>query len=304
MKHRNRTLLVVQALAALFMFHFVCSGLETTLLAVVAAQLGVYVRLPIGLLWLGLQTTVLGLLGLQHGDGLASLGWVVLTLPFQALAFFTSYFAASEQQARLSLMRTNAELRATQELLAESGRVAERARISGEMHDLLGHHLTALSLNLEVARHRSDGEAQNQIEKCQSLTKKLLGDVREVVRSLRGDECVDLARVLGPLTTDIPRPKIHLSVPKDVKIYDPERAHALVRCVQEIVTNSVKHAGADNLWIEFVKMDGKLHVRARDDGRGAASVKEGQGLRGMRERPRATGRPSRRSRPRRGMALA
>lgn len=283
-KRRNRILLVVQAVAALLMFDIVCTGLETTLLAVVAAQLGVYVRLPVGLLWLGLQTIGLGWLGLQHWNALASLGWVTLTLPFQVLSFFTSYFAASEQQARLSLMRTNAELRATQELLAESSRVAERSRISSEMHDLLGHHLTALSINLEVALHHAGDEARNQIEKCQSLTKKLLGDVREVVRSLRGEESVDLARVLGPLTADIPHPRIHLTMPKDVKIYNPDRAHALVRCVQEIVTNAVKHAGADNLWVEFVKTNDELEVRAWDDGRGVVTVKEGHGLRGMRER--------------------
>ena len=89
-----------------------------------------------------------------------------------------------------------------------------------------------------------------------------------------------------------------------MKIYDPERAHALVRCVQEIVTNSVKHAGADNLWIEFVKTDGKLQVRARDDGRGVVSIKEGQGLRGMRERlERLGGRLEIEATPRHGFSL-
>ena len=74
--------------------------------------------------------------------------------------------------------------------------------------------------------------------------------------------------------------------------------------MQEIVTNAIKHAGADNLWIEFVKMDGKLQVRARDDGRGAVSVKEGQGLRGMRERlERLGGRLEIEAMPQRGFSL-
>jgi len=266
------------------MFHFVCTGLETTLLAVVAAQLGVYVRLPAGFLWMGAQTALLGGLGLLHWDPLASLGWVLLTLPFQALAFFTSYFAASEHETRRRLTRANAELLATQQLLSESSRVAERSRISSELHDLLGHHLTALSLNLEVARHRTGGEARNRVEKCQGLAKKLLGDVRDAVRSLKIRQPVDLTRVLSPLTADIPKPKIHLRVPQGVKVYDPEHAHALIRCVQEIVTNAVKHSGAENLWIELIKTDRELEVRARDDGRGAPSVKEGHGLNGMRTR--------------------
>ena len=283
-KHQSRFFLVLQALAALWMFHYVCTGLETTLLAVVAAQLGVHVRLPVGLLWLGSQTLGLGLLGLFHWSPLTSLGWVTLTLPFQVLAFFTSYFAASEQQARLSLAQTVAELRATRELLAESTRASERTRISREMHDLLGHHLTALSLNLEVAKHCSSGESLTQIEKCQHLAKSLLNDVRDVVRALHGEGQVDLARVLAPLTTNIPRPMIHLNVPSGIKLSDPEQAHTLIRCVQEIVTNAVRHAAADNLWVELDPGDERLEIRAWDDGRGASDVREGNGLRGMRER--------------------
>ena len=69
-----------------------------------------------------------------------------------------------------------------------------------------------------------------------------------------------------------------------MKLYDSEHAHALVRCVQEIVTNSVRHSRTDNLWIELIKADHRLEVRARDDGRGAPVFREGQGLSGMRTR--------------------
>ncbi len=282
--YRNRILLLVETAAALFMFHLVCTGLETTLLAVVAAQLGVYFMLPAGLLWLVAQTAALFWLRAQHSGADASWAWICFSLPFEALALFTSYFAASESEARRDLTRVNAELHATRELLAESRRMAERARISREMHDLLGHHLTALSLNLEVARHQADGQPRSQIEKCQDLAKKLLDDLREVVGKLRNEDSVDLPRILRPLTADIPRPHIHLNVPDNLKIQDPERAHALIRCIQEIITNAVKHAHAENLWIEIVNRDHTLEVQARDDGRGAERIQEGQGLGGMRER--------------------
>lgn len=283
-KQRARALLAVQTVAALFMFHFVCTGLETTLLIVVAVQLGLFVPVPAGLLWVLAQTAILAYLGTLHFGPAIGLGWTALAIPPEVLAIFTSYFAANEARARRELARANAELRATQELLADSIRMAERVRISRDLHDLLGHHLTALSLNLEAARHRSSGEARDQVESAQALTKLLLSDVRDVVSSLRPEDAVDLARVLRPLTEGIPSPTIHLSVPPSFEVRDPEQAHAIVRCVQEIITNARRHAACDNLWIELSRTGDGLEVRARDDGRGAAKLEPGHGLSGMRER--------------------
>jgi hypothetical protein len=94
---RNRWLLLVETAAALFMFHLVCTGLETTLLAVVAAQLGVYFRLRAGLVWLFAQTVALFWLRAEHSGTYASWAWISCSLPFEALALFASYFAAPHQ---------------------------------------------------------------------------------------------------------------------------------------------------------------------------------------------------------------
>ncbi len=284
------TLLALQSATGLAMFELVCTGLETMLLVVVAAQLGLFVRLPAGLGWVGLQTVGLALLGVRHWGLPWSLGWAgVIALPMEVLALFTSYFAASQARAGHELARANAELEATQELLAESRQIAERARISRELHDLLGHHLTALSLGLEAARHQSAGPARAQIETCQDLARGLLDDVRDVVRALRGEASVDLGKLLAPLVAGIPRPSVHLSVPEGLAVDHPERAHALVRCVQETVTNAMRHARASNLWVDVRRHDDRLEIEARDDGRGTRSIRPGQGLEGMRERVEALG---------------
>jgi signal transduction histidine kinase len=195
-----------------------------------------------------------------------------------------AHAAAREALARNELAKLNTELRATQQLLVDSGQVAERMRIARELHDLVGHHLTGLSLNLEVASHLAQGKTQEHIQTAQSVTKLLLQDVREVVNSLRGDDSFDLGRAIRTLTKDIPKPRIHLDVPEDLGIYDPVRAETILRCVQEIITNAVRHSGAQNLWIELVKTADGVEVRARDDGRGVKQLKPGNGLTGMRER--------------------
>src|SRR5260370_7294089 len=98
-------------------------------------------------------------------------------------------------------MRGKYELRAAGGLLANPSCLTERERISRELHDTLGHHLTALSLNLEAASHLAGDNALVQIQRAQSVTKLLLSDLRGVVRALRGEDPMGLAQ---PLTTLVP----------------------------------------------------------------------------------------------------
>jgi signal transduction histidine kinase len=79
-------------------------------------------------------------------------------------------------------------------------------------------------------------------------------------------------------------PQIHLLIADDLAIDDPMRAHTVLRCVQEIITNAVRHAAAANLRIELARTDSGIAIRAKDDGRGAKEVRPGHGLTGMRER--------------------
>ena len=117
-----------------------------------------------------------------------------------------------------------------------------------------------------------------------SLARLLLSDVREAVSTVRGRSRVDLGKALAPIVEEVPRPEVHLHLADDLEIASPEQAHALVRCVQEIVTNAARHGGAENLWIDLRPVGNGLEVVARDDGRGAKEIAPGQGLVGMRRR--------------------
>jgi len=198
--------------------------------------------------------------------------------------FVTSLVARQQTDAREEQRRLNTELRATRVLLAESARVNERTRISRELHDLLGHHLTALSLNLEVAGHITEGRAQEHVHQAHTLARLLLTDVREAVSQLRDSGAIDLSAALRPLAEQVPSLDIHLDMPVPLNVEDPERAHVLLRCTQEVITNAIRHAGARNLWIKVRRDAGGVVLEARDDGRGAEAVRVGNGLRGMRER--------------------
>lgn len=179
------------------------------------------------------------------------------------------------------------ELQSTSALLAESSQAQERLRISRELHDLLGHQLTVLSVELEVATHQVQGQAREHVVRARSLAKELLGDVRSVVGTER-ERTFDLPSALARVAQEVPHPRVHLDVDPDLAVGD-RHAATLVRAVQEVTTNTIRHAEAENLWISLVSIDGLLRLDTRDDGRGAARLTPGHGLRGLQERVAAQG---------------
>ncbi|KAB7762643.1 MULTISPECIES: sensor histidine kinase [Xanthomonas] len=281
----DRGMLVLLTICALAVGYLHRSGLGSILMMVAAGVIPWLLPVRAGVAWLLLsQLAVLPVYLTIGFPPFEALMQSLLYGGFSMFIFVTSLVARQQTQAREEQRQLNAELRATRALLAESARVNERTRISRELHDLLGHHLTALSLNLEVAGHITEGRAQEHVQQAHTLAKLLLTDVREAVSQLRDSGAIDLAAALRPLAERVPSLQIHLQVEEPLTVEDPERAHVLLRCTQEIITNAVRHAQADNLWIE-VRRDGpQVVIQARDDGRGCETLAPGNGLRGMRER--------------------
>lgn len=187
------------------------------------------------------------------------------------------------------LAEAHTELRATSALLADASRSSERLRIARDLHDVIGHQLTALALELEVASHHAEPPASEHVGRARSIAKELLSDVRGTVDHLR-HESPELRATLEAVVADLPSPTVHLDVTEELQV-DDATATALVRSVQEIVTNTIRHADALQLWIEVgVAEEGRsVRLRARDDGTGAKDLTLGNGLRGLRERVEALG---------------
>ena len=215
---------------------------------------------------------------------LSSFILLLLMFGISVFSFVLSLIACRQQNAKEELRKLNSELRATQVLLAESSRINERLRISRELHDLIGHHLTALSLNLEVATHITQGKAKDHVNKAQGIARLLLSDVRDVVSSFRNKGNLNFAQAIYELTNDIPKLKIHIDIDEEYTLEDPKLAQAMLRCTQELITNCIKHANANNLWLEFSKTDDDIIIVIKDDGQGDLNFKEGNGLIGIRER--------------------
>ena len=284
-------LLTVLTVSAIALSKLTGTGLGSILLMLVSGVIPWLMPLGIGVAWLIVMHVPLVPVFLEF-EGFTPLFAVlqaVMYVGYSSFTFITGLVARQQAQAREEQRRLNAELRATRALLAESSRMSERLRISRELHDLLGHHLTALSLNLEVAGHLAEGKALEHVRQSHTLAKLLLTDVREAVSQLREGGAIDLAAALQPLAENVPALAIHMDIESPLTLDDPERAHVLLRCTQEIITNTVRHAGASHLLLRMTQDEGRIRLEAIDNGRGCEVAKPGNGLRGMRERLSAYG---------------
>jgi signal transduction histidine kinase len=282
LRRPHLSFLAMEAVCVALMALLLCDGFEGALLVLIAMRLPAMLDRWRGIAWIAAQTVLLLAAVSIHWN--SHIAWL-LALPyfgFEILAFFS--FELLERE-----MRTSAQLRAMQDLVADGGRLAERLRIARELHDALGHHLTALTLNLEAALVRTEGAAHGDVEKAQSLARTLLADVRAIVAEKNADDCIDLGGALRTLVADLPRPRVRLDVDDALRVDDPEQGLVILRCVQEVVTNAARHSGAENLWITVRRSGEAFEVRARDDGRGRGAARDGFGLRGMRERIESAG---------------
>jgi two-component system sensor histidine kinase DesK len=266
----------------------------SALVYVLAAEIGVIKPLRQGIKWVAAQMAlmVLAILymvfvrGTMLGDDTIHLAIIFagFGLLFQAVSFGMAQVAVRERHARLALAESNARLLATQSMLGDTVRTMERVRIARDLHDAVGHHLTALNLHLDLALRQSATAAPASLHTSRDLARSLLAEVRAVVSSERSEQHINLRSAIATMCAGIPAPRIAFDFEDGLEIASPLLANTLFFCVQEAVTNAARHADAETLTIDIRSRGPSVVLTVADDGRGGAGAAEGNGLRGMRER--------------------
>ena len=211
-----------------------------------------------------------------------SLG-LVLTITMAAVA-------GSERQARAQLEATNESLRASATQVAELSATAERNRLARDIHDSLGHHLTAIALLLDKAmafRDRDPATADEAVTNARRSTGQALDDVRRSVGALHDQTGpFRLSAALDELARQANdgRLAVTLDWQGDESRYDTATLRALYRVAQEGMTNIRRHANATQASIDVQCGLSSAHLVITDNGTGVPPGAEGFGLRGMRER--------------------
>lgn len=280
---------LVQAAAALALVWSVADSPAPVLFIIVMAQLVSMLPRPAFLAFALALNALLYWIFQQQAPGTGAVVQWLLYAGFQAFAALSSHYADSAERSREELVAVNAHLLATRSLLAESARDQERLRLSRELHDVAGHKLTALKLNLTALARDPALGTRREVAVAAQLADELLGDIRGVVRQLRLHEGMALEAAIRQLAAPLPRPRVHVVVAPDARVDSVAQAEAVVRAVQEALTNAARHADADNVWVELRRDGDRIALRVRDDGRAGGAVVDGHGLTGMRERLAALG---------------
>jgi signal transduction histidine kinase len=211
--------------------------------------------------------------------------------------------------AGVELIRSRREQAAEAEAIrAEEARrqaSEERLRIAQELHDVLAHDISLITVQAGVALHLLDEhpeQARPALTVIRDASRDALGELRSVLDILRMGEAAPRQPTAG--LADLPAlVERTRSTGLDVAVDGVDAATAgglppgvdlaAFRVVQEAVTNVVRHAGAGRATIRFARRPGELVVQVDDDGRGPtrgdAPAGGGRGIAGMRERARALG---------------
>jgi len=182
----------------------------------------------------------------------------------------------------------DAALRLSHDEVRRLAATAERERIGRDLHDLLGHTLSLITLKLELSRKLFDRDveaARREVEEAEKVARHALAEVRCAVTGIRA---TDLAAELASARLLLESSRVHLDygeLPADLP-GDIERGLSLV--LREAVTNIARHAGASQARIEMTRERGGVCLQISDNGRGGIES-DGNGLSGMRERVHALG---------------
>ncbi|HEY6922318.1 MAG TPA: sensor histidine kinase [Steroidobacteraceae bacterium] len=287
MTRRQAWLVAAQTLSGLALVWLYPSFIVSCLMVIVAWQCALLLDFRAALaITLG-QIVALALVSCKVESQASWFLVLVSCAGFQLFAFCAAQLARSEIAARDELARANMELRATQAILDESARTAERLRIARDLHDVMGHTLTTLTIQLDVVSKLTSGPAAEHVACARSAASELLDQVRSVVSRFR-IQPADLKAALEKLAEDARGLRVQLRVAPELTVSDPARAEAIVRCVQEVITNALRHSRGSELVIDLTSGPDAILISAHDDGKGGDFV-PGHGLAGMRERFEALG---------------
>jgi signal transduction histidine kinase len=260
-----------------------------------------------------------GRYGVLYGLVPAALVWAVLTIPPHPLPWSAldlsmpsaSMAASAVVGASARRQRLEREAREREQAAAARDRlgrqlVEERLRLARELHDVLAHTLSVVSVQsaaaLDALGHPGVGDpdlsaARDAVSLVRRAAREAMPQLRAALEVLRSDgapsdaapqpglgELLQLAaqsRDAG-LEVDLVQPAETDTLPAHVQL-------AAYRIVQEALTNTLRHACARRAAVTLTRGDGQLVVEITDDGHGSAPRAPGLGLRGMRERAEALG---------------
>ncbi len=193
-------------------------------------------------------------------------------------------------ESHLALSAAHQELHLYAKQVEELTAIYERNRMAREIHDTVGHKMTALLVQLQLLREwqkRDSQKADETVGVCETLAREALDDVRLSVRTLQTENDPSLIESLKQLTEDFCKNAgvtTEFAVSGDPAIIPLSLHPTLIRTVQEALTNAKRHGGATACSIQLACTTDSISLVIKDDGKGNPEAALGFGLLNMKKR--------------------
>lgn len=186
------------------------------------------------------------------------------------------------------LLTTLAQLRAARAEIAQHAADRERSRIARDLHDLLGHNLSLITLKGELAtRLLPEGAlGVDEVRDMLGLSRQALEQVRNAVSGYRQPT---LATELMAARVALRAAGVELGIQQDVGALDRDTEAVLGWVIREGCTNVIRHSGAKHCHVHLTREPGHLKIEVTNDGWRVPQAPAGNGLRGLEERLSALG---------------
>ena len=207
--------------------------------------------------------------------------------------FFARYQKEEkEKQSELysALDKAHKELVNSNNKLERLTRIEVKNSIAREIHDALGHDMVGLIMEIEMADiliKQNKDAAKEMLVQAKISARNGMKTIRQVVETLRDESEYIISETIEEMIENFSkRLKLNIDVDLDKSIYDySKKIHdILYRLIQECLTNSLKHGDATHIVIKLKDHYDKITFEISDNGKGNVEIKEGFGIKGMRER--------------------
>lgn len=213
---------------------------------------------------------------------LSKVGIVGVVIQLFLSAPILALFGGSTMVLR-RLLETVDHLNEARAEIAQHAAGQERTRIARDLHDLLGHSLSLITLKGELATRLlpEGGPGTEEVRDIVHLSRDSLQQVREAVSGYRQPT---LAKELAAARIALMAAGIDLDVEQSVGALDRETEAVCGWLIRESTTNVIRHSGARHCWIALKRTDGQLQLKVTNDGWRVPQTPAGNGLRGLEER--------------------
>lgn len=219
-------------------------------------------------------------------------------LIIQLLVLLVGYFAKvyREENAKTNLLytellETNKKLIQYSDEIQQLTKIEERTNIARDLHDTLGHDMTGLIMQMEMASrllvNNKTDQGLNTLEEAKKSARDSLGKVRQILNTLKNDSDIEWTNAsLQALVNEFAK-KTNTTIECKIigeRNIKPDVGITLYRSIQEALTNAIRHGKALKILVTITYQDQKVVFSIEDDGIGCSNILKGNGLTGMIER--------------------